>query len=133
MSHGREMHSPPFAARARAVASHASALRDEIYTFAPDLRKPCAIIRPIPREPPVTRAMRSLRENRLFSMTDDAVSLMVAACLKTAERACSWHRNASLRGSRAMGVLLPVLRQPQMQRPARAGLVLSYFLPTGQV
>jgi len=40
-----------------AVLSHAAALRDEMYTFAPCAMKPTAIIRPMPREPPVMRPL----------------------------------------------------------------------------
>ena len=40
-----------------ATASQTSALRDEIATFAPASMKPLAIMRPIPRLPPVTSAV----------------------------------------------------------------------------
>jgi hypothetical protein len=39
-------------------------LRDETYTVAPASTNPPAIIRPIPREPPVTRAVLPAMENR---------------------------------------------------------------------
>ena len=56
----------PVAASSSAVCSQAAALRDEIYTRAPCARKPAAIMRPIPRELPVTSAVRPARENRSF-------------------------------------------------------------------
>ena len=39
-----------------ATALQTSALREEMYVFAPASTNPRAIIRPIPREPPVTTA-----------------------------------------------------------------------------
>ena len=47
-----------------AVASHTSALRELMYTLAPLVRKPPAIISPIPREPPVTRTIFPATEKR---------------------------------------------------------------------
>jgi hypothetical protein len=66
MSWGSEMHVPPSAPSSAAVASHAVALRDEMYTLAPELMNPAAIILPMPREPPVTSATRPSSENRSF-------------------------------------------------------------------
>ena len=51
-----------------ATASHTSALRDEMLTLAPASTKPRAIIRPMPRLPPVTRAVLPAMENRSFTV-----------------------------------------------------------------
>ena len=47
-----------------ATSSQTSALRDEMYTFAPASTKPRAIIRPMPRDPPVTTAFLPAMEKR---------------------------------------------------------------------
>ena len=53
----------PSAESSLATASQTSALRDEMITCAPARTKPWAIIRPIPREPPVTRTVLPSTEN----------------------------------------------------------------------
>src|SRR5262249_4448917 len=54
----------PMADSYAATRSHTSFFRDETYTFAPASTYPRAIISPMPREPPVTRATLPLTENR---------------------------------------------------------------------
>src|SRR6185436_21130082 len=49
-----------------ATRSQTSALREEMYTFAPASTKPRAIMSPIPREPPVTSVTLPATENRSF-------------------------------------------------------------------
>ena len=57
------MHVPAPASSA-ATRSQTSALREEMYTRAPASTNPRAIIRPMPREPPVTSAVLPATENR---------------------------------------------------------------------
>jgi hypothetical protein len=52
----------PKAESSLAVWSQAAALRAEMYTRAPWARKPSAIMRPMPREPPVIKAVRPFSE-----------------------------------------------------------------------
>ena len=54
----------PFLESSAATCSQTSALRDEMYTVAPASTKPSAIIRPMPRLPPVTSAVLPAMENR---------------------------------------------------------------------
>ena len=49
-----------------AVFSSSAALREEMYTCAPASTNPAAIIRPIPREPPVTTTVLPSTENRVM-------------------------------------------------------------------
>src|SRR5438445_6343188 len=62
-SAGSETHVPCRDSSA-ATWSHTSALREEMYTFAPASTKPRAIMSPMPREPPVTRATLPSMEKR---------------------------------------------------------------------
>ncbi len=54
----------PCAESSAAVASQVSALREEMITSAPARSRPSAIIRPMPRDPPVTTATLPLMSNR---------------------------------------------------------------------
>src|SRR3954453_12585070 len=63
-SAGTEMHVPTLESSA-ATSSQTSALRLEMYTLAPASTKPRAIISPIPRLPPVTRAVLPEMSKRL--------------------------------------------------------------------
>ena len=54
----------PFCDSSAATCSQTSALRDEMYTLAPASTNPSAIIRPMPRLPPVTRAVLPAMEKR---------------------------------------------------------------------
>ena len=61
----------PAADSSAAVRSQASNFRDEIQTVAPACRNPSAIIRPMPRDPPVTSAVLPVRSNSVaVSMAD---------------------------------------------------------------
>jgi hypothetical protein len=70
------------------VASQAAALRDEIQTVAPCCKKPVAIMRPMPREPPVTRAVRPSRLQIGF-MGVSWVSALCGAALTIVAAACA--------------------------------------------
>ena len=54
----------PFFESSAATSAQASALRDEMYTAAPASTNPSAIIRPMPRVPPVTSAVLPAMEKR---------------------------------------------------------------------
>ena len=61
-----EMHSP-YIESSFAAASHCAALRAVMYTRVhPCSRKPCTIMAPIPRDPPVTSATLPLSEKMSF-------------------------------------------------------------------
>src|SRR5271165_6752028 len=62
-SPGIASHSPS-SASSRAAALTSSCLREETITLAPASTRPRAIISPIPREPPVTRAVLPATSNR---------------------------------------------------------------------
>ena len=57
-----------------ATRSHTSALRDEMYTLAPASTKPRAIIRPMPRDPPVTTAVLPSMEKSSLVTGGDATA-----------------------------------------------------------
>jgi hypothetical protein len=54
---------------AAAVSAQASALRDEMTTVAPCSASRSAMARPMPREEPVTIAMRPVRSNRVVRVS----------------------------------------------------------------
>ena len=62
---------PSFSEAVRQISStsHWSAFLDEMYTVAPFVTKLCAIIKPIPREPPVIKATLPSNENRSLIRT----------------------------------------------------------------
>ena len=59
----------PLAESSAATSAQASALRDEMVTAAPASTNPSAIILPMPRVPPVTRAVLPAIEKRSDALT----------------------------------------------------------------
>ena len=65
MLYGIDTHLPgPMSLSSAAVSSQASALRAVMYTSAPADTKPSAIMRPMPRLPPVTTAVLPATEKQ---------------------------------------------------------------------
>ena len=66
----------PNADSSSAVAAQASALREDTMTVAPPAMKPPAIIRPMPRVPPVTTTTLPSTEKRSASGVGGVASVM---------------------------------------------------------